>query len=499
MMNITAIIGRFLSYVIEQFKVKRCQQSAAALTYMTLFAIVPLMTVTFSMFSVIPAFQGLETQLQSVIFEHFVPDTGQEVEQYLSEFSSQARGLSGAGVLMLVVTAYLMLKNIERTFNTIWGVVEARKGLPNFLLYWAVLSLGPLLLGLGLGMSTYLISLKLMVNEYDSLGVVPWFLQFTPWLLTSAAFTLLFAAVPNCKVSIKHAVIGGVITAVCFEVLKGLFGAIVSQASFSAIYGAFAFVPLFLMWIYSLWMIVLAGAVLVCSLSTSKAAVSGITYPDLVAALLILWQFEQRRAKGGAVSESRQFLVGVEAEQWQRIRDALLHHNVIAKTQQDDFVLCRDLRWVTLGDLANMLQMHSRMPGISDYLRQFAWFPAAAQRLLSVDQYTDKQFDVTVGELFASEHESEASGLDESRRLKLPHQELMGQVLSRGDTKPEDTQPGKLVESAGGNTSGATLNTDSVQPNSGVDKEEKEALGSHYEKFMRDRLRDALKRSSKRD
>lgn len=113
-------VKRFIQQIIFHYQDKQCQKSAAALTYMTLFAIVPMMTVSYSMFSVIPAFSGLESQLQALIFNNFVPSTGQEVQQYLSGFSSQARSLTSVGVIMLVVTAYLMLKNIEGNFNSIW-------------------------------------------------------------------------------------------------------------------------------------------------------------------------------------------------------------------------------------------------------------------------------------------------------------------------------------------------------------------------------------------
>src|SRR5690606_33580770 len=106
----------------------------------------------------------------------------------------------------------------------IWGVLHGRKGVANFLLYWAVLSLGPLLLGMGLAMSTYLTSLRLFMDAYDSLGLVAWVFRIGPWLLTVAAFTLLFVTVPNCKVPLAHGLAGGVVTSLAFEVLKTIFG-----------------------------------------------------------------------------------------------------------------------------------------------------------------------------------------------------------------------------------------------------------------------------------
>jgi len=103
------VLYRFVQQLVSAFMAHSCQKSAAALTYMTLFSVVPLLTVIYTVFSVIPAFQGVAGNLQSMVFEHFVPTTGQEIQSYLTDFSSQARSLSGVGVLMLVVTAYLML------------------------------------------------------------------------------------------------------------------------------------------------------------------------------------------------------------------------------------------------------------------------------------------------------------------------------------------------------------------------------------------------------
>ena len=140
---------RYLQIVARRFVDDGCQHSAAALTYMTLFAVVPMMTVTFSMFSLIPAFQGVGTQVQDLIFSVFIPTAGTEVESYLGDFTAQARKLSVVGVGILVITAYLMLHNIERVFNRIWATTGPRRGVSAFLLYWAVLSLGPFIAWLG--------------------------------------------------------------------------------------------------------------------------------------------------------------------------------------------------------------------------------------------------------------------------------------------------------------------------------------------------------------
>ena len=132
--------------LFQDFKAAECQKSAAALTYATLFALVPTLTVVYWLFSFFPAFDGAAEQMQALILDNFVPEAGSEILTYVSTFSEKARSLGGAGAGLLLVTAYLMLRNIEQTFNRIWGVVRARRGLTSFLLYWAVLTIGPILL-----------------------------------------------------------------------------------------------------------------------------------------------------------------------------------------------------------------------------------------------------------------------------------------------------------------------------------------------------------------
>ena len=346
-------IKLFAKSLAQDFVDHQCQKSAAALTYMTLFAIIPLMTVLYSVFSVIPAFNGVAQQLQQLIFSHFVPQTGSTIQEYLVDFSQQARSLSGAGVAMLVVTAYLMLINIEKTFNTIWGVAKGRRGLSSFLLYWAVLSIGPLLLGAGLGMSTYLLSLKIFFAEYDAFGLTNFVFKSLPMILSTAAFTLLFVAVPNCRVPFRYALVSGLLTAVSFELVKNVFSTIVAYSSFDAVYGAFAVVPLFLLWVNLAWVIVLTGAILVRVLAEKRYSLRDYgTKASMMDALNCLNLFVTRSYKGQPVADVDCYKLGVGVVHWQQIRSALVECGWVVETNDGAYVLCRDLEQVSLWDLA---------------------------------------------------------------------------------------------------------------------------------------------------
>lgn len=390
----------FFCLMVKQYKAKECQKSAASLTYVTLFATVPMMTVTYSMFSVIPAFQSLGDELQTLLFQHFLPNSQQELGDYLKTFSSQARNLTAFGLLFLLVSAYLMLKNIEQNFNSIWGVSRGRHGVANFLLYWAILSLGPLLLGAALVISTYLASLRLLMGSYDTVGLVEWVFRLAPWFLTWAAFTLLFVAVPNCKVSVRHALIGGLVTTLGFQGLKAAFGWIVSHSSFTSVYGAFAALPLFMLWVNLIWTVVLGGAVFVHTIGAHQIGLRDRNYPDLLSSLMVLWRCYSASKSGTAVSERELLHQGLAAEQWLRIRDALVKHRVISPNYQGHYLLCKNLDHLTIQQLSDILGLPHQLPDDKSHMTKLPWGKEAIHLLGQVDTSKAELLDRRVSDLF---------------------------------------------------------------------------------------------------
>lgn len=367
----------FWRFLLQRFLADRGANNAAALTYTTLFAVVPMMTVTFSMLSAIPAFQDTGEQIQSFIFLNFVPSAGETLQQYLRDFTTQARQLTWIGVVILAGTAFWMLVTIEKAFNTIWRVRQPRRGVSSFLLYWAILSMGPILLGGGFAISTYIASLSL-ISGPDALLGVQTLLKFMPLLFSVAAFTLLYATVPNAQVPIRHALLGGLFAAVLFEVAKMLFGLYVRLfPGYQLIYGAFATVPLFLLWIYLSWLIVLFGAEVVCNLGSShqwrKRAV-----PRLLVVLGVLRVFHERQQSGFKVrlrDVQRQGWMLAEHE-WEEVLEFLEQQQLIASTGSGTWVLSRDLGHYTLA------QLLSRSPWPLPRLAQLPeqldepWYPA---------------------------------------------------------------------------------------------------------------------------
>jgi len=352
---------RRITYLIGRFGADRCSQNAAALTYMSLFALVPLLTVLYTMASAIPAFQGAENQMQTLLFKHMVPQSSAEIEGYLEKFSQQAKNLTGPGVAFLLVTAVLMLRNIEKAFNLIWRARENRSPLSSFLLYWAVLTLAPILIGLALAMSTYLSSFTDTLASYDIFGARAALLRITPLLLSTLGFSLMYAAVPNCRVPFRHVMIGGLIVALVFHAARSLFTQLVAQSSITFIYGAFAAVPLFLLWVYLSWNIVLMGGILVHSLSAYQSREQA-ERPIVMKALQVLHLFWQKQLSGDAVREldllnhKHEIVRGLDSDTWGTIRNILLDQRIITQNDKGHYLLSRDLNTVSFWQLKEWIE-----------------------------------------------------------------------------------------------------------------------------------------------
>ncbi len=391
----------FVRYLAQRYRDDECATSAAALTYVTLFAVVPLLTLSFAAFSLVPALGETGARIQQMVVDLLMPATNPEVGEYLFKFSSQARSLSAAGGLMLVVTALLTLRSIERTFNRIWGVVDDRSGLSGFLLYWAVLTLGPILIGTGLLMHTYLVAFQALVDELDVLGITGLVLEYLPWLLTWAAFTLLFVAVPNARVPLRYGAIGGLITAALFETAKFLFAALVSNSNYYTVYGVFAALPLFLVWIHLCWMIVLGGAELSRALETFGSQ-RHESMSDLLAMLVACVLCAQAQRSGQTVRDREVLSAGIPDAQWRRLRERLRHHRILARTAGGAYVLARhpgQLQVVELAALAPADVLGESPPRMPATLRDLPGFAEAESLLLAGRQVAGERMGVSLEEL----------------------------------------------------------------------------------------------------
>ena len=250
----------FLKLLLSRFVANNSLQNAAALTFTTLLSLVPLIAVSLAVFSVFPIADQISLAIQDFVFKNFVPAAGDVLQTYLDEFSGKAARMTGTGFIFLVIVAVMLMASIDQAFNRIWRVKRKRPLLKKFIIYWAVISLGPITMALSIAVTSYIISLPLL-SENAVLKPVSKFLVFAPVLVSAFAFTLLYALIPNRPVPVKHAFAGGLLAAVLFEIAKRGFGFYVTSfPAYEAIYGALAAVPIFLVWLYLSWLVTFLGA-----------------------------------------------------------------------------------------------------------------------------------------------------------------------------------------------------------------------------------------------
>ena len=237
--------------------------TASSLTFTTVISLVPLVTVMLALFTAFPMFSRFQIALQQYLLQSLVPDTiARPVLKALTEFAGQASKLGSVGLIGLGMSALALIFTIDHTLNIIWRVPKSRPLAQRVLVYWAVLTLGPLVLGASLSVTSYALSASRgVVSELSGpLSLALGSLQFG---LMAAGFAGLFRFVPNTHVRWVHAVAGGVFVAIGFELAKrGLVWWVNLAPTYSVIYGAFATLPILLLWIYVSWLIVLLGAVI---------------------------------------------------------------------------------------------------------------------------------------------------------------------------------------------------------------------------------------------
>ncbi|WP_413113136.1 virulence factor BrkB family protein [Thaumasiovibrio sp. DFM-14] len=266
MKQLCASFMQFVRYLLTRIVHDRLTVTAGSLAYVTLLSLVPCLTVILTVFSSFPAFSDFSILIQDFVIEHFVPAAGQVVKEYLNQFTANAGRMTAVGLLALLVVAMLLISAIDRALNYIFRVESKRRRAISFSIYWMILTLGPILVGSSLTISTYLGSLTLIGSELAT-GALQRTLRLLPALMSMAAFVGLYLLVPNRKVIFMHALSGGVVATLLFEISKKGFALYLSYfPTYQVIYGALAAVPILFVWVYLSWCVVLLGAELTAAL-----------------------------------------------------------------------------------------------------------------------------------------------------------------------------------------------------------------------------------------
>jgi len=257
---------KYLRYLFKRFKEDRIIVYSGYLSFVTLLSIVPLLAVIFSVFSLFPVFQDWRGEVESFVFKNFVPTLGESIQGYLIRFVENATNMTSLGLVALFLVALLLISSIDHTLNHIWRVRKNRRQLVSFSIYWVVLTLGPVLIGISLLTTSYLFSLT-GFEDNTLLAVRKLFLAFLPYLGSFSSFLLIYLLVPHTRVHFWSALSGAMIAAILFELSKSAFALYFTHFPvYKEIYGALAIIPLLFVWVFISWVVILVGAQVAASL-----------------------------------------------------------------------------------------------------------------------------------------------------------------------------------------------------------------------------------------
>jgi membrane protein len=342
----------------RRFREERCLQIASSLTFTTLLAIVPILTVALTLISAFPVFREQLQYVERFLVRNMLPESAATLAGYAEQFAANAARLTTVGLAFLFVTAIIVLLTIDRAFNQIWRVPRPRGTAQRVFIYWALLTVGPLLVGASLSLTSWLVSQSLgLVKDVPLAAEV--MLEVVPILLTAAAFTLAYIAIPNRRVLVRDALAGGLLAALAFEGMKHGFALYVTHfPTYRLVYGAFASVPIFLLWIYLSWMVVLFGAVTAAVLpewrerATQVESVPGAQFLDALQILRVLWEAHRR---GEVVTVLR--LHGIVKLPFDRIEAALHAMSAAHWTGRvaNGWALIKDAAEVSVADVYRLL------------------------------------------------------------------------------------------------------------------------------------------------
>lgn len=338
----------------ERFREDRLGLTASSLTFTTTIALVPFFTVALAVFTAFPMFNQLQSNLEAWLVQSLVPQSiARQVLGYLTQFAGRASRLGTAGLAILLVAALALVLTIDRTLNGIWRVRRPRSFGQRVMIYWAVLTLGPLLLAGSLTLTSYAISASRGVVGAIP-GAVQLLLNITEFTLLVLGLSALYRFVPNTRVRRTHALAGGLFAAVGFEIAKRVLAWYIAKVpTYSVVYGAFATVPILLVWIYTAWVVVLLGAVVAAYLPSllagakRRASAHGWAFQLALEALQQLHRARQT-AKHGLSSAQLADAMQVDPLQLEPVLDVLVQLDWVARLEEVSETA--DTRYVLLAE-----------------------------------------------------------------------------------------------------------------------------------------------------
>lgn len=401
---------QFLRFLTNHFFEDDCQQKAASLTYTTMLSIVPILTVLLMILSSVPALASVRAQIYEVIYSNLLPQSSLQVSKYINNFAEKSTNLTAIGIMILFVTTIMTLTTIERAFNQIWRVEDRTGGIKNILRYWAIVTLGPLVLGTVFIASSAVQSFSFLNQQVAGYGINwAFWIQVVTISISVAGFIAMYWFIPKAKVPFKNAAIAGIFVAVVFALLKHIFGVVMSNfTSYEAIYGAFAALPIFLLWIYLSWNLILLGVEISYTLTIFETKEVYPRHP-LFSLLDMLNLVYTSHLHGNSVSEQdlRNVLGRKELPKWYTYLNYLQDSNLITTTEHDGYVLKKDLSNMTLWDfyrtLPYPLPIKDELDEMTDD-EQYPWLGLLVTRFMDTEACVRNQLDLPLATIFAHSH-----------------------------------------------------------------------------------------------
>lgn len=354
--------GTFFRFLWKRFLDDNLFQAAGALSYTTVFALVPLSMVVFGVLSAFPVFDRWSDQLSDYVFSNFVPSSARAVETYLRQFSANAGQLTAAGIVALVVSLLITLGSVESSFNRIWRVSTPRPKVARFLVYWTVFTLGAIVAATSLALSTRFFSLAIFETgagrwlEHVLLGAAPMFIELL-------AFAAIYRVVPHRTVHWRHALAGALLGVLLFEGVKWGIGVFIGNfGAYGKVYGTLAFIPIFLIWVFLGWVSILFGASFASSMSAFRYQPAAMRLPlgyEIYGLLRMLGRFAGARAAGkGLHSDEIQRLEPILTDTLvQQMIGQLCAIGLLNRAETGEWLLARDLDHLTLAELYEACQL----------------------------------------------------------------------------------------------------------------------------------------------
>lgn len=397
----------YLRLLGQHFMNDGCTQKASSLTYTTLLSVVPMIAVLLVIFSSVPALSEVKEQIQSAIYSNLLPSSGIQVTQYIEDFAQKSSNVTAIGVLMLFVTTIMTLITIETAFNQIWRVQDKTGGIKSIMRYWTMITLGPIILAIAFTASSAIKSIDFLNQRLIGGYGIDWaiYAEIVSFLVTMAGFVGMYWFIPKANVPIKNALVAGVIVAVLFECVKRIFGfAMTNFTSYEAIYGAFAALPIFLMWIYLSWNLILLGVEISYTLTIFETKEVPVRHPLLsLLDMLNLIYKNYQNGKSTSEQELRDILGRKELPKWHLYLSQLADNDLVIKTEKEEYTLKKDLNTINLWQFYKTLPYPLPIKDELDKLKQAdydPWFVELYSPLTTVEKSAKTTLNMSLATLF---------------------------------------------------------------------------------------------------